>query len=90
MRPFTPRPLPCREVVELVSDFIEGTLPRRTRRRMEHHLRGCDPCVEYVGQIRASVALTEQVEIEPLPPETRDRLVDLYRQWQEPEPGDSG
>ena len=29
MRPFTPRPLPCREVVELVSDFIEGTLPER-------------------------------------------------------------
>jgi Putative zinc-finger len=79
MRPFTPRPLPCKEIVELVSDFIEGTLPRSTRRRMEHHLRGSDPCVEYVGQIRAA-----------LPPETRDHLVDLYRQWQEPESGDPG
>jgi hypothetical protein len=90
MRPFTPRPLPCKEIVELVSDFIEGTLPRSTRRRMEHHLRGSDPCVEYVGQIRAAVTLAEQVDIEPLPPETRDHLVDLYRQWQEPESGDPG
>ena len=57
---------------------------------MEHHLRGCDPCVEYVGQIRATVTLTEQVEIEPLPTETRDQLVDLYRQWQQPESGDTG
>ena len=52
--------------------------------------RGCDPCVEYVGQIRATVVLTEQVEGDTLPSDTRDQLIDLYRQWQQPDGGETG
>jgi anti-sigma factor RsiW len=79
-----PKPLSCREVVELVSDFVDGVLPEAMRLRMEAHLSGCDPCVAYVGQIRATVALAHQVDAEPVDPAARQRLVDLYRQWQEP------
>jgi hypothetical protein len=79
-----PKPLPCREVVELVSDFLEGSLPPKMQRRMENHLRGCDPCVEYVGQIRATIRLSGEVGPEPIDPTTRQHLVDLYQEWQEP------
>ncbi len=79
-----PKPLACRQVVELVTDYLDGTLPNGMRRRMEHHLSGCDPCVEYVGQIRTTVELAANIEPEPLDPETRNHLIDLYREWQEP------
>ena len=80
----TPKPLACQEVVELVSDLIDGTLPAPLRRRMEHHLTGCDPCIEYVGQIRATVALAAEVEPEPIDPAARQHLMDLYLEWQKP------
>ena len=79
-----PKPLACKEVVELGSEFIEGTLPEDLRRRMEHHLSGCDPCVEYVGQIRATITLTAEIDPEPIDPAARQRLIDLYRDWQKP------
>jgi hypothetical protein len=80
----SPKPLPCREVVELVSDFLEGALPPKMQRRMEHHLRGSDPCVEYVGQIRTTIRIAGDVGPEPVDPHTHQHLVDLYREWQEP------
>jgi hypothetical protein len=53
---------------------------------MDAHLSGCDPCVEYVGQIRATVALAERVAPEQVDPATRERLIDLYRLLQQPDP----
>jgi len=78
------RPLVCREVVELVSDYLEGTLPPRQVARLERHLSGCDPCVEYVGQIRTTVALAHQVPPGEVDADTTQRLVELYRTWQKP------
>jgi anti-sigma factor RsiW len=86
MRRLRSRPLLCREVVELVSDYLDGTLSNDLRIRMDAHLSGCDPCVEYVGQIRATVALVERVEPEQVDPATRERLIDLYRRMQKPDP----
>jgi anti-sigma factor RsiW len=79
-----PEPLSCKEVVELVSDFIDGALPPGLRVRMEAHLTGCDPCIEYVGQIRATVALAAQTTPDPIDPATSSNLIDLYRTWQRP------
>jgi anti-sigma factor RsiW len=78
------RSLTCQQVVELVSDYLEGALDPADRTRLEAHLALCDPCVEYVGQIRATVALAARVEPDPADGSTRDRLVELYRSWQEP------
>jgi predicted anti-sigma-YlaC factor YlaD len=78
------RPLTCQEVVELVSDYLEGALGRSTRRRLEAHLRGCDPCVGYFDQIRTTVAITQRIRAEHVAPTTTAHLVDLYRQWQQP------
>ena len=40
--------LSCKEVVELVTDYLEGTLPDELRLKMEAHLAGCDGCTHYV------------------------------------------
>jgi anti-sigma factor RsiW len=50
--------LACQEVVELVTDYLEGALPRSQRRRFEAHLAGCENCAEYLEQMRATIRLT--------------------------------
>ena len=48
--------LPCRELVELVTDYLEDALAPQRRRALEEHLRECDGCAIYVDQIRATIA----------------------------------
>lgn len=82
MRLLTPD-LACQQAVELVTDYLEGALSRRQRRRFERHLRGCDNCTRYLEQIRAAVRLTRQIAPEPLDPATRDDLIELYRRYRD-------
>jgi len=72
----------CQQAVELVTDYLEGDLSRRDRRRFEFHLRACPNCSAYMEQIRMTIALTGAIEPEELAPEARQDLIDLYRRWQ--------
>jgi anti-sigma factor RsiW len=74
-------PLICQEVVEMVTDYLEGALSRRERRRLEAHLADCPHCTEYLAQIRATIRLTGRLEPADLTPEMRDDLGELYRRW---------
>jgi anti-sigma factor RsiW len=47
--------LACQEVVELVTDYLEGTLSRSGRRRFEAHIATCEHCTEYLEQMRATI-----------------------------------
>jgi anti-sigma factor RsiW len=71
----------CQQAVELVTDYLDGALPRRDRRRFERHLRACPNCTAYVEQIRITIALTGAVEVDELTPEAREDLSELYRRW---------
>ena len=75
------RELVCQEVVELISDYLEGALPRSQRRRLEMHLAGCEHCAEYLEQMRATIRLTGSLQPEDLTPEMRDDFTALYRRW---------
>jgi anti-sigma factor RsiW len=68
-------------MVELVTDYLEGSLPRRGRRRFEAHLSGCDHCSEYLRQIRTTVALTGRLTVDDLTPAQRGELVAVFRRW---------
>jgi anti-sigma factor RsiW len=76
-----PSPLVCRDAVELVSDYLDGTLPRRKRRRFEKHLAQCDACTAYLEQVRSTVAASGRVGPEDLPSDVLEGLVNLYRQY---------
>ncbi len=76
-----PPPLVCREAVELVSDYLDGTLSRRDRRRLEKHLAACDACQAYLAQVRATVAASGRVGPEDLPDDVVEGLVNLFRQY---------
>ena len=71
----------CRQVVALVSDYLDGNLSRRDRAKLEAHLKACPHCTEYVRQIRTTVAATGRVSRRSLPPKARRELVALYREW---------
>jgi anti-sigma factor RsiW len=73
--------LACRQVVEMVTDYLEGALSRSERRRLEAHLAGCEHCAEYLRQIRATIRLTGRVLSEDLTPEMSEELTDIYRRW---------
>ena len=75
------RELVCQQVVELVTDYLEGALSRSARRRFEAHLAGCEHCAEYLEQMRATIRLTGRLQAEDLSPEMREEFSALYRRW---------
>jgi anti-sigma factor RsiW len=75
------RDLVCQQVVELVTDYLEGALRGSARRRFEKHLAGCPHCTEYLAQMRETIRLAGRVTPEDLTPQMRDDLTDLYRRW---------
>jgi anti-sigma factor RsiW len=76
-----PSPLVCRDAVELVSDYLDGTLSRRQRRRLEKHLAECDACTAYLDQMRVTIAASGKVRPEDLPSDVVEGLVNLFRQY---------
>ncbi len=77
------RDLVCRQAVALVTEYLDGTLSRRQRRRLEAHLRNCPNCSRYLEQIRLTIDAVGHVEPDELDPEVKEDLIDLYRRFHE-------
>ena len=75
------REIVCQQAVELVTDYIEGSMSRADRRRFEAHLSSCPNCTAYLNQMRSTIQLTGQLRSEELPSEVREELIGLYSQW---------
>jgi anti-sigma factor RsiW len=73
--------LTCRELVELVTDYLEDALSRRDRTRFERHVSGCGACPAYLDQMRQTLALLGHLDEEALDPADLDALVDAFRGW---------
>jgi len=70
--------LSCKEVVELVTDYLEGALNDAERTRFETHLVYCSGCDRYLDQMRGTIAAvggTAAVEEAEVP----DELLDAFR-----------
>jgi len=75
------QPLTCHEVVDLISDYLEGVLPPDARRRVEDHLADCDGCTGYLEQMRTTIRLTGMLTEEQIPAEQKQRLLEAFREW---------
>jgi anti-sigma factor RsiW len=73
--------LSCREVVELVTDHLDGALSAEEVALFEQHLNFCEGCVWYVEQIKTTVDVLGEIREEDLPPEAKDRLMTVFRDW---------
>jgi anti-sigma factor RsiW len=75
------RDIVCQQAVELVTDYLEGNLSRRERRRFEAHVTACPNCAAYLEQIRITISLTGTIEPDDLTAEATTDLTELYRRW---------
>lgn len=71
----------CRELVELVTDYLEGTLPSRDRMLLQAHLAACPYCEEYIAQIRRTVAALGNLPADPVDPARERELLEAFRGW---------
>jgi predicted anti-sigma-YlaC factor YlaD len=75
-----PTTLTCKEVVELVTEYLSNVMSPEDRVRLEQHLLVCPPCTSYLGQIRSTIefaaGLRQDRTVEPV-----RELVDLFRRW---------
>jgi predicted anti-sigma-YlaC factor YlaD len=87
MRPSVPD-LTCRELVELVTDHLEGRLSAEDRTRFELHLTYCRWCRTYLQQMRQVLVTAGKLEEEAIAPEARDALLHAFRGWKKGYGGD--
>jgi anti-sigma factor RsiW len=73
--------LTCRELVELVTDYLEGRLAPEARARFESHLAICEGCQAYVDQMRQTIQALGHLREESLSPQAREALLDAFRGW---------
>jgi len=71
--------LACKELVEIITDYLEGTLPERDRTRFDAHILTCAPCREYVEEMRTMLRLAGRLTVESISPGARDELLRAFR-----------
>lgn len=73
--------LACREVTELVTDYVEGRLSWLDRVRFQLHVGMCRHCREYLRQIKTTQRLLGELPPQPPPPEVEAELVERFKNW---------
>ena len=71
----------CREVVELVSDYLEGALTPPQMTAVEVHLNFCDGCFTFLDQVRTTAATARALPEEQIPDELKDKLLEAFGDW---------
>jgi len=71
----------CREVVEILNDYLEGELPDPERIRVQEHLSGCEGCTTILDEFRETVRLTGMLTVEHVSEAQRTTLLDAFRGW---------
>ncbi len=83
MSPIQTTPLSCQELVELITDYLEGALTPADVARFDRHLDGCDGCRAYVEQMQATIDALGHLPPESLSPEAERELLTAFRDWRE-------
>ena len=73
--------LPCQELVELVTDYLEGRLAPIEQRRFEAHLALCRGCRTYLEQMRQTILALGKLSEESIDPAAKERLLGAFRAW---------
>ena len=69
----------CQQLVELVTEYLDGALDEATRVLIDHHLEQCDGCTEFVAQMRQTAAVARDVEVLQLSASVRTSLLAAFR-----------
>ena len=77
--PPQPGTIECRQIADLLGDYLDGTLPKRTRELLEWHIEGCPPCVAFVNTYRGTVNAAARLRDAQIPSELKQRLLSVLR-----------
>lgn len=80
---FRRRRLTCQQVVELVTEYLDGVMEPRRRARFEAHLAGCAGCTAYLEQFRTTVAVAGRLGVDDVPAPVMSELLTAFRNWSE-------
>ena len=75
--------LTCKEIVELVTDYLEQTLVSEMRARFEEHVRECPGCQTYIEQVQQTISMLHRLAEEPTLPGTKEELLEIFRNWKQ-------
>ena len=78
------RELSCQEIVELVTEYLEGTMDTGLGAAFEAHLARCDGCAHYLEQMEATIRLAGTIEPEALSPGLQAGLLEVFREFEHP------
>jgi anti-sigma factor RsiW len=73
--------LDCKDVVEVVTSYLEGAMAPGDRRRFDRHLAACEGCQDYLEQMRAVIRVAGRPTVDAVPPETMAGLLRAFRDW---------
>ena len=73
--------LSCRELVELVTDYLEGSLSEEERLRFDEHIGICTGCRVYLEQMRATIVVVGRLSKDSLSPDAERELLEAFRGW---------
>ena len=71
----------CKELVELITEYLEGTLASEVRARFERHLSACEWCQTYLDQMQITLRTLGKLSEESLPAEAKQELLRVFRNW---------
>jgi anti-sigma factor RsiW len=78
-----PSTIECRQIADLLSDYLDGTLPKATRELLEWHIEGCGPCVAFVNTYRGTINAATKLKDVEIPSELKQRLLAVLRNQRE-------
>jgi len=71
----------CSQLVELVTDYLEGGLKTDERLAFERHVAICPPCRGYLSQLRRISSAAGTLREEDVPERLRTNLLEAFRDW---------
>jgi anti-sigma factor RsiW len=74
-----PHDMTCQELVEVLTEYLDGMLGMHDRARLEAHLSVCDDCRAYVAQFEATITVTRRADGGALAPSLREELRRVFR-----------
>jgi anti-sigma factor RsiW len=78
---FRRRRLTCQQVVELVTEYLDGVMEPARHARFEAHLAGCDGCTAYLEQFRTTVVVVGRLAASDVPAPVMSELLSAFRNW---------
>ena len=82
----SPRSITCQELTEVLTDYLEGTMPPEDRATLEAHLLLCEGCATYVEQMRQVITTVHALRVDEVEETAPDSLLEAFRAWKRGEP----